>query len=178
MSNLLTLERRARRAYELGRLAVAIRVLVVVGVLVTIGLLESHARGWIWLTTSALATTTVGLRWHSRVGGDDALAGMQAGVVPLLMGVSFCRVLGCPTGTLASPYGVLCMTVGVLSGIWIGRHAAHATTFGLMRWISTLAVAALVATLGCAGLGLGTNAGIVIAMVAGAVIANRIVGAA
>ena len=178
MSNALALERRARRAYELGRLTVAVRVLAAVGLLTAIALLASPARTWMWLTTSALAMTTVGLRWHSRVGGDDVMAGMQAGVLPLLMDVSFCRVLGCPTGTLASSYGALCMAVGALSGIWIGRHAARATAFGPMRWIGTLAVAALVTALGCADLGLGLNAGTLIAMAAGAVITKRIAGVA
>jgi hypothetical protein len=174
MTNVLALERRARRAYELGRFVVAVRVLAPVVVLMAIGFLESHAGAWIWLTTSALAMSTVGLRWHSRAGGEDAAAGMQAGILPLLIGVSFCRLLGCPAGSLASPYGALCMTVGALSGIWIGRHAARAIAFGPVRWVSTLGVTVLVAALGCAGLGLGMNAGLVIAMTAAAVITKQV----
>lgn len=159
MSNSLSFDRRLHIAYELGRLRMAARVAPAIAVLAMAAVLELGWRPWVWVATIAILTASVGLRWHSRAGVEDVTVGIQAGVLPLIVGLTLCHV-GCPTFSPFSVYGAMCVGLGAVSGAWIARGEIARASFSARRWGAATIVATLVAGLGCATLGIGNVLGI------------------
>jgi hypothetical protein len=165
MSDVLALERRARVAYELGRLKMAARILPWLVALAALGAISAGAPTWVMVSGGLLVLLAVGLRWRNRAGIEDVRLGLQAALLPFIAGVWFCRVVRTPAFTPFSWYGALCVGVGAATGIWVGvQTAPRGGPHPWGRLTAVLAVACLAAALGCADLGVGNLAGIAAGM--------------
>jgi hypothetical protein len=165
MTDLLVLERRARRAYEWGRLKMAVRVLPWLVLLAALSRLGVGVTAWIALVAVAWLVLPIALRWRNRAGIDNVRVGLEAGAIPYVAGLWACRIAACPTFGVLSPYGAACVGLGVLAGIWIGLRGREVGSTTPARVGAALAVAALATALGCADLGLGNVVGITLGMV-------------
>ncbi|MEW5855744.1 MAG: hypothetical protein AB2A00_43620, partial [Myxococcota bacterium] len=79
-----TLQARARRAYELGRLRSACTVLLYVLPMVVISLGFAGSPAQTLVVGAALATVAVLFRWRGMVWTECVSAGLLAGALPLL----------------------------------------------------------------------------------------------
>ena len=168
MTDVLVLERRARRAYEWGRLRMAVRVVPWLMLLAALRRLGVGVNVWIALVGLAWLLLPVALRWRNRAGIDDVRIGVEAGLVPFAAGLWACRIAACPTFGVFSPQGAACVGLGVLAGVWIGVRERELGATAVGRIGAAVAVAALAAALGCADLGLGNVVGITLGIAAGA----------
>jgi len=166
------LQAQARRAYECGRLRAALKISVVIGGLAIVSAIETGEWTWVSVIGSMLLLVTVGLCWHHRRGTDDATVGLQAGAVPLLAALVWCRY----GSSEAAPLAVaLCSIAGVVGGVWIWRYARTSPARSSTRFVIAAGVAVLTACLGCVGLGLSSLGGVLLGLAAGSVGAHGLV---
>ncbi len=168
MTDVLVLERRARRAYEWGRVWMAVRVLPWLVLLAAFSRLGVGVNLWLALVGVTWLALPVALRWRSRAGVDDVRIGLEAGLIPYVAGLWACRIAACPTFGVISPQGAACVGLGALAGAWIGLRGRELGAAPVARIGAAIAVAMLAAALGCADLGLGNVIGISLGIVAGA----------
>jgi hypothetical protein len=126
-----------------------------------------------WLVAGVLAASLAALGWRGGAWRRGALAGVVAGLPPLIApSLVFALAHGghcamCePRATL--PCLIACFGTGSLVGIVIG-HRAVADRSPRPFAVATLASAALTGLLGCGTIGLGGALGVVIGLVAGGV---------
>lgn len=152
---------RLRRAYELGRIMMAVRITVWLLPLVAVCLLLSNRPIACALIALALCAGVFLLRWRNRKGIEQANFGLMAGLLPLTTALASDRVQPF-LGTHVACTGI-CMVVAFLSGTWLGVRMtrAHQHVGGLLL-ASTIAVAT--ASLGCLNLGLSGAAGIALGL--------------
>lgn len=164
MADLALLERRARRAYEIGRLRLAALAALIVVPLIGLTAIETGLRMKPAIIGGVLLLTTIGLRWWHRRGEEDATAGLQAGLLPLFAALSLCRFS--PTCPWALAITV-CGTAGVGGGLWLGLHAFGHDDRGLPRLAAGATVAMLMGALGCLALGAGSAIGVALGIAVG-----------
>jgi hypothetical protein len=177
--DLAHLPKRARRAYELGRLRFAARVAFVV---VPVAL-AALALGAPWeealCLTGALSVAGIWLRWRGRDIGASVLPGILAGAVPLLAS-GVVTLAGGSCTALASPCGGLSVLAGLTAGLVVGWTATQVQEGRVMRWLACAAVAISTSCLSCLGLGtgpiLGSAAGILVASLPFVILAPRRTG--
>lgn len=166
---------RALRAYEMGRLRSAARallLLVPVTIVCAIGTGQHETCGCLGVLLLVMA---VYLRWRSRDGAESVVAGALAGAGPLVVGLVIARVFPhCGDQQCLVPSCVAVCGAGLLAGALAGvRLARHRTA--AQGLITSLGVGAMVAALGCVGLGLGPLAGAIAGVVVGG-LAGRFLG--
>jgi hypothetical protein len=145
------LARRARRAYELGRLRRALRVGLVVLPLTAVSLLVAHSRLASGLTGAALLVAAVTFRWRGRALGAAVAPGLLAGLIPFALPVLvkcgagyFCTLEGCMVYCLRFCGGGG-LAAGVLLAVAARRRDEDVNRFLLAGGV----VAALTGLLGC-----------------------------
>jgi hypothetical protein len=154
MVDLERLAGEARRTAERSRVRMAARVAIVLVPLVAIAILaggEGLACGCLGCVLLVLAA---GLRWRDRFGVEVVRDGLLLGLVPaaaalLLRG---CGIECAPVGSLGDAEWV-CLAAGVIAGAGVTVFALRSRGSRRRRWLLTLLVASLTASLGCAGLG-------------------------
>ncbi|HEX3477299.1 MAG TPA: hypothetical protein VHT91_19890 [Kofleriaceae bacterium] len=165
--------RRARRAYQRAHLLAALRGAVLAGGLAAIAYGLHRMSSASWLAGACLAATLAGLGWRGGAWQRGALAGMIAGLPPLIA----------PTLVLAASSGwhcamcdqsptvpclVTCLATSALVGLAVG-HRAVSDASPRRFAIAAITSAALTGLLGCGTTGLGGAAGVVLGLVAGGV---------
>lgn len=152
------LARRARQAYELGRLRRALRVLGIVAPLTALSLLVCAVPQASVIIGTALAVTSVGLLWRGEDWGRSVAPGLKAGVAAFLLPVTFHAFGYCCRLDIET---ALCLGSGIAAGLAVGvtgmRQAAERRVTHL---VGAGVVAALAASLGCLALGVGGALGV------------------
>lgn len=163
----LQIKMRARRAYELGRLRSAIKVLLyVVPIVVLSSYSNAMSRSWNVVLGTALGVVTVGLLWRGEAHGRSVGTGLVAGAIPLLVPLAMqvtghcCLAEAC--STLCLP---MCIGAGFAAGIMVGTRASSETHAPGRFALSAIAVAALMGALGCAAMGMGAVVGMAAALI-------------
>jgi len=170
----LILEQRARRAYELGRLRLALRLLPFVAAGTAVAILCGRPPAPTLALGGALLALSVLLVHAGGGAGRGVVPGLIAGAAPLAMPLLMITVghacFGDACMRLCLP---ACVAGGATAGVVVARTAArHA---GDWRFVSAaLAVAALTGAMGCSTAG----AAGVLGMIAGFVLAGAPVLAA
>lgn len=159
-------QRRARWAYERGRLRLAffgvvpIILIVMIASLLTHGPISTPSFGLIAVTLSAA------MLWYGRDPQKAVLPGVAAGLIPLVFALSSSHLHGCGANgcnTLCLP---ACSLGGLIAGLfvaWVGNRLKA----GMGFWLSSSLLALLTGAMGCTcvgnsgivGLGLGFSAG-------------------
>jgi hypothetical protein len=165
-TEVLRVERRLRRAYELGRLRLALigvlplTLVVVVAMLLTQRPLSALAFGALAVATGA------GMLFYGRDPQRAVLPGVAAGLVPLSFALCASHVHHCgPDGcsTLCLP---ACIVGGVVSGLLVasvGHRRGAGTTF----WLSASGLALLTGAMGCTCIGHSGVVGLALGFVLG-----------
>jgi hypothetical protein len=171
MRDVMLLRGEAMRAYEVGRIRFAARVAFIVVPLTLISAWETDALLECGLAGASLLAVTMGMRWWHRRGVEAASAGLSTGVIPTLAALAVCRFApSCPPGVALG----LCLSAGLVSGAVVGRAAIRRSTAPWQHWAAIAVVAALTATLGCIGLGLGSVVGAAASIALGAAAATAL----
>jgi hypothetical protein len=141
------------RAYEFGRLLMASRVALVVVPITAICLFESQGREACMCLAFLLLGLAIWLRWRNRRWLESVTTGLQAGILPLVVGLVVDR-LDVPCGLVgaASFCAAFALLVGGVAGVWIGVRERQRSR-QLSSWLTAGAIAALAASLGCVRLG-------------------------
>ena len=162
-----TLERRARRAYEYGRLLHGLRRATLVAPMVALSLLVCGHPTATWVTGGALVAAVVLFEWRGQGFAVGSRVGLWAGLPPLLLPLAVQA-----TGHLCSPslcrvYPAMCLLGGILGGVLLARLGMRSTVHGTGLAAAAL-VAGLAGTLGCVIGGLGGFVGLVAGLTLGA----------
>lgn len=157
---------RARRAYELGRLWFAMKVLLyVVPLVVLTSFSSTTSMSWNVVLGTALGALNVGLLWRGEAYGRAAGTGLLAGAIPLLLPLAMQATGHCCSAGACSTWCLpVCIGAGFAAGIMVGIRAASETQWPGRFALSAMGVAALTGALGCAGMGLGAVAGMIAAL--------------
>ncbi|HEU0035407.1 MAG TPA: hypothetical protein VFQ53_32580 [Kofleriaceae bacterium] len=162
--------RRARRAYERAHVVSGLRGLATAVVLVVVAVALHPTSSAMWLVAATLAATLAVLGWRGGAWRRGAVAGVVAGLPPLLapavvFALTRTHCTGCETAA-SWPCLIACFGSSSLVGIFVGTRAivdASPVRFA----VGALATAALTGLLGCATTGLGGATGIVVGVIAG-----------
>lgn len=160
------LSRRVRRAYELGRLRVASRVLWLVGVVMAVAAWSREPRPAVALG-GLLALVGVGLRWWGGAAGRAVVPGLLGGTLVMLV---LRLVQGCGVACETNPaYSLVCAGAGLVAGAVLLRtlRGEHKELAPSAVWAAS--IAGVTAALGCASFGLGASLGIAAAVVIGGI---------
>ena len=152
--------RRARWAYELGRVRFAAPYGAGAAVLVAIaGLIGAPSPPLFAVLSVALVVVCLAMPTISRRLARQVRPGLLAGAVPMLAALVSVRGHGCADACsdLCAP---LCAVAGLVVGVWLGRSQA--------RW-GALLVASLTASVGCIAVGAGGIAGALVGLALGTV---------
>lgn len=156
--NATALESRARKAYEMGRLKRALRVLGVILPLVALSIYVCAAPESSVLVGSVLVVLAVGFLWRGEGWGRSVAPGLKAGVAAFLLPVTFHALGYCCRLDMET---VLCLASGLTAGLVVGitgmrkdedQRTTHLIGAGL--------IAAFAASLGCLALGIGGALGV------------------
>jgi hypothetical protein len=165
--------RRARLAYERAHLLTALRGVALAAGLAALAFGLHRMSSASWVVAAALAVALAVLGWRGGVWRRGALAGVLAGLPPLIApSVSFALTHGghcatCEQGA-ALPCLITCFATGSLVGILVGYHAA--TEPSPRRFaIAAITGAAITGLLGCGTTGLCGALGVVVGLLAGGV---------
>ena len=167
-SELVRVRRRARVAYELGRMRRALLGVAPVVVIVAVAACFAHRpASTLWF---GLATMSVGglMLWYGRDPQRAVLPGIAAGLVPLVFALCANNIHTCgPDGctTFCAP---ACAVGGIVAGLAVAG-IGNQRRAGISFWLTGSALALLTGAMGCAcigysgvvGLGLGFIAGVV-----------------
>ena len=158
---------RARRAYEIGRLRMAMRVLaVLVPISVVCVALDREVLTGYGLPI-LLGLALIGLRWHSRQGLLIANVGLTAGLLPMMAGLVQSHAGMMSTSPMVCL--AICGTSGLLAGSWAG-YALGNTRPGPTHFLIVSLVALGTAFLGCTSLGVDVLVALAIALPASCLI--------
>lgn len=162
------LERRLRRAYELGRLRRALLGVAPVLVIVVLAASITHRpSSALWF---GFATVTVGavMLWYGRDPQKAVLPGIAAGLVPLAMALCASHIHMCGPEGCTSLCVPACTAGGAIAGLAVAA-VGNQRKAGLLFWLSASSLAVLTGAMGCAclgysgvvGLGVGFTLGVV-----------------
>src|SRR5204863_2151868 len=117
------LKRRARHAYELGRLRTASRIALLLGPATLVCLLSERNRPACACSATVLLALAIGLRWRDRRGTNGVRTGLWAGLLPLATGLLL-NALGvdCRDGRWAPLCATAATLIGGAAGIYIARR--------------------------------------------------------
>jgi hypothetical protein len=171
MVDLEKLANRARSIAERSRVRMALRVALIVLPLACIPIgAGANAGACICLGGVLLALTAL-LRWRDRSGRDAVTTGLALGSIPLIAAVGL-RACGieCAQFWSLGEAEVACFAAGAIAGVAASLLVSRADGERRKRWLMTLGVASLTATLGCVGLGTAGILSTLVAMIASATI--------
>ena len=144
--------------------------------LTALALVLDRATSVTWLVASALAATLVVLGWRGGAWRRGALAGVLAGLPPLVMPYLVMAIShghdGPACAECASGPGLACVLTCFGTGSIVGMFVGYRATLDASprRFaIGSIAAAVLTGLLGCGTTGLGGASGVVIGLVAGGV---------
>jgi hypothetical protein len=142
-------EHRMRVLYELGRLAWASRMLLLIVPLLFVAWRIGRPAGLLWPVGGALALLACGFAFVHLTYQRATMAGMVAGLPALLLPWIF-RVAGevCVAGKCFDPCLPSCLLAGALAGSLVAVRAVREERHWPF-WLAALAVAGLLGTLGC-----------------------------
>lgn len=165
----LAMERRARVAYELGRLrSASLRALLVLPVAALMLWVRPEPQTVALL--ALLVATVVGLLWRGESFGRAASTGLLAGAVPLVA-PTLVRSGGhcCIAGLCTTICMVACVGAGMVAGGVVALRAGHEHQGHGAFMVTAAFVAGLTGVLGCTIMGaagiLGMLAGLLVASV-------------
>lgn len=166
-TDLALLERRARRAYELGRVRRALLgvapVLLIIGSAAWFGNRPTSAV-WFGLTTVVGGATML---WYGRDPQRAVLPGIAAGLIPLVAALCASHVHACGPNGCTSLCMPACTIGGALAGLVVAS-VGNRRRAGPWFWVSASTLAFLTGAMGCScigysgvfGLGAGFSVGI------------------
>jgi hypothetical protein len=157
MVDVALLNRQVLRAYELGRLKMALRVLWWLMPLSTLCLTISHHREVAAAVALALSVIAVALRWRDRAGIEEVKLGFTAGFLPLAAALLVGRIEALSERALGCTQ--ICIAFSFVAGLWLGARLARQRT-GLSASLTVVTLALAMASLGCLNLGISGIAGI------------------
>ena len=165
--------RRVRRTYEGSHLVGALRALAIAGGLLVLALGVHGSTNVMWLVALTLAATLGVLAWRGGAWRRGALAGVVAGLPPLIIPSIVLAMSNrghCSGCTPAAQWACVlaCFGSGSLVGILVG-YRAIADRSPARFALAAIATGALTGLLGCSSVGLGGATGVVIGLVAGGV---------
>lgn len=163
--------RRSRLAYEYAHAATAVRGVAVAGALAVLAFGLHQMSPASWLVAAVLAVLLAALGWRGGAWRRGALAGVIAGLPPLIApSVVFALSHGghCTTCEHAAtvPCLIACFGSGSLVGILMGYRVVSDPSPGRFALAAT-AAAALTGLLSCGTTGLGGALGVIIGLVGG-----------
>ncbi len=163
--------RRARRAYEMTHLISASMALALGGVLVVVAAALHHTSNTSWMFAATLVLGLAALAWRGGAWRRGALAGVLAGLPPLIVPTLVIAMSPGPQcascDTAPAWYCVLsCLVASSLVGLAVG-HRAISDRSPARFAAAALTTTALTGLLGCGTTGLGGAAGIVVGLIAG-----------
>lgn len=172
---------RARGAYERAHVVGAARALAIAGLACVLALALHRMTEPAWLAAAVLGATLAALAWRGGAWRRGAIAGVLAGLPPLIVpsivfALSAHQCAGCAT-TATWPCVLACFGTSSLVGILVGYRAIRDPSpvrFGA----GAIATAALTGLLGCGTIGLGGAIGVVVGLVAGGVTGWAVAGRA
>jgi len=166
--------RRAHFAYERAHAFAALRGLAIAGGLALLAVGLHRTANATWLVAGSLAVTLGVLGWRGGAWRRGALAGVVAGLPPLLapslvfaLGHGGAVCADCAMGPTL-PCLLTCVGTSSLVGLFVGHRASRDIAPGRFA-TAAFASAALTGLLGCGTTGLGGALGVVIGLVAGVV---------
>ena len=157
---------RARRAYELGRLGFAARVLMYVVPIVALAFMSAApaTMGMVGIA-GFLGIFAVGMIWYGGAPGRAVGPGLLAGMIPLVVSIVLRATDYCCMGGACSPLCLpVCMSAGLVAGIGVGLRASEETEGRSGFALSGVLFAALTGALGCVGMGLWVVGGMAAAL--------------
>src|SRR5262249_55434721 len=119
---LADLSRRARRAYEHGRLRWAAERSLAAVAVAALGLIGCSARGGSAACVAALGALPTACLWRGGPWGSGARIGFLAGLVPCLLPGGF-QVAIASGSTLCTNLLPICVGAGTVAGLLLGWHA-------------------------------------------------------
>ena len=158
--------RRARRAYELGRLRAACRVLGLVAVVTAVTVVVGGPRRGAALAV-LLSVVGVGLRWWGGAAGRAVVPGIVGGST-VMLGLLMIRDCGVDCETTPS-YGAVCVGAGLGAGAILWRALQGESTELAPSAVWAASIAGATTALGCAPFGLGASLGVAAAVVIGGI---------
>ena len=162
----LELQRRARRAYELGRLRRAAWAWLPVSPVLVVAALMGHPSTVVSIAVP-LVLICVACSYRGR-GLERAITpGAVAGLLPAVVAMGTMRHFGCVSASCVELCAPLCAATGLVVGAWLGAKTAARESASVT--VASLAIAGLTASLGCAPMGVGTLLGAVVGMAVGLV---------
>ena len=173
MVNLEELTLRGLRAYEIGRLRAALRVLLVLVPAVLVCAFEDRTREPCICVGVLLLGVSVWLRWRDRSGVEAVSTGLWAGGLPLVLGLVLGRLgVHCGSEELASYcWGFSGLFGLVAGGIIVAREARQRSRSSGIA--AAAAISILAATLGCLRLGIASVLAVALGTIVGAVFRLR-----
>jgi hypothetical protein len=167
-TDVLRVERRLRRAYEFGRLRLALLGVLPLTLVVLVSMLLTQ-RPLSALAFGALAVATgAGMLFYGRDPQRAVLPGVAAGLVPLALALCASRLHHCgPDGcsTLCIP---ACILGGLVSGLVVAS-VGHRRGAGPVFWLSASGLALLTGAMGCTCIGHSGVAGLALGFALGSV---------
>jgi hypothetical protein len=146
--------RRARHAYERGRVLKGLRTAVLVAPLVILSFGGCGRPAMSIAIGCALAALVAVLTWYGGIPGRAAASGLLAGAASLVVPLVACRALE-RAGAMGWVPLLACIVGGLGSGAIVARAAAGQREDRALFAVAAGAVAALAGSLGCAAVGLG-----------------------
>jgi hypothetical protein len=165
--------RRVRFAYERGHILAALRGVALAAALAVLALGIHRMSALAWLCACTLAASLAVLCWRGGAWRRGALAGVTAGLPPLVAPSLVFALTGGPhCGSCESsatlPCLIACFAASSLVGILVG-HRAVGDRAPRRFAVAAITAAALTGLLGCGTTGLGGALGVVVGVVAGGV---------
>jgi hypothetical protein len=145
------LTRRARRAYELGRLRAASRILWLLVPLVTLAAAIGRRTELCSCVGAVLVGAAVFARWRGRALGDALTHGVLVGAFVTVTGLSMNALLArCSDESLVSLCGVICALSGIIGGYSLFRLSGRVEVSRVGKHLSiAIATVGVTALLGC-----------------------------
>jgi len=161
------LRMRARRAYELGRIAHGAKCLWLALPMLLLGLAVSTRPLLSWAAGLGLLALAVGLRWSGGAVGRAVMPALIAGLPPLVLPL-WMRADGhcCVGGMCWSLCMVGCVVGGVCAGAMVGLASTAEREQRGAFLLAATAIAGLAGVLGCALAGSSGMAGMALAVLA------------
>lgn len=163
LSPVEALELRARRAYELGRVRLAVLAAAPVAVACGVLFLTYARRGsWILGVGGLVVALVLVASWWGRELGRSVVPGVVSGAIPLALA---CAAQGvghvCTDDGCVSLCVPACLVGGLVAGALVGRFAGRAPATSGM---GAVVLAGLTGSLGCSCVGLGGVAGLLLGL--------------
>jgi hypothetical protein len=151
-TDLARVERRVRRAYELGRLRLSLVGMLPVVAVVAVAVLVTHRP----VSALAFGVLTVlsgaGMLFYGRDPQRAVLPGVAAGILPLTLALCASHVHACGPGGCSTLCLPACIVGGVASGLVVAT-IGHRRQAGTAFWLSASGLALLTGAMGCTCVG-------------------------